>query len=169
MNTAEMIGSVMVRDLRAARREIEAYDHEADLWRLSPTIPNSAGTLALHLAGNMRHFIGTVLGGTKYVRNRDAEFAARDVPRVEVLRELDAAVADVNAVVPHLTEAQLAATFPVPVAGHRAVTEDVLIHLVAHLGYHVGQMDYHRRALTGNSKSIGAMAPGELRSATPAT
>src|SRR5205809_5892030 len=83
------IGGILARDLRALRREIEAYPNERDLWRVQPGISNSAGNLALHLAGNLQYFLGAVLGETGDVRDRDAEFPRRDVPRVQVLRGVD--------------------------------------------------------------------------------
>ena len=166
MTTAELIGGILVRDLRAVQRELAAYDREEDLWTLTDTIPNSAGTLAAHLAGNLRHYVGAVLGGTQYVRNRDAEFGNRGMPRAALMDELEAAVADVGAVMSRLTETQLSATFPQPVAGKHCSTADMLIHLATHLTYHLGQIDYHRRLLGGNGTSIGAVSPAELRSAT---
>src|SRR5256885_16646439 len=91
------IAAILSRDLRALRREIEAYGDERDLWRAAPGISNGGGTLALHLAGNIQFFVGTVLGGTGYVRDRAAEFGRRDVPRTELLREIDAALAAAGA------------------------------------------------------------------------
>jgi uncharacterized damage-inducible protein DinB len=169
MTTAELIGGLLVRDLRTVQRELAAYASDADVWRLPETIPNSAGTLALHLAGNLRHFVGAVLGGTGYVRDRDAEFSRRDVSRAEISRELDAAIADVGAVMARLTDTEMAATYPQAVAGKHASTEDMLLHLATHLTYHLGQIDYHRRLATGNAASVGAVSPAELRSATPAS
>ncbi len=169
MTTAELIGGILVRDLHAVQRELEAYDREADIWKRTDTIPNSAGTLALHLAGNLRHYIGAVLGGTDYVRDRDAEFSRRDVPRSEMLRELDAAEADVGSVLSRLTASEMAATYPQAVAGKHCATEDMLIHLATHLTYHLGQIDYHRRLVAGNAASVGAVSPAELRSATSAS
>src|SRR3989442_6853389 len=87
------IAAILRRDLGALRREIEAYADERDIWRVAPGISNCAGTLALHLAGNIQCFVGAVLAGTGYVRDRDAEFARRDVPRGELLRGKDAAIA----------------------------------------------------------------------------
>src|SRR5437764_673264 len=95
------IAGILVRDLRALRREVEAFADERDLWRVPPGIGNSAGTLALHLAGNIRHYIGAVLGGTGYVRDRDAEFALRDVPRTDLLADIDAALVAVEGRGPH--------------------------------------------------------------------
>lgn len=168
MTTAELIGGLLVRDVGAVRRELEAYPAEADVWTLTDAIPNSAGTLALHLTGNLRHYVGAVLGGTGYVRDRDAEFARRNVPRAELLRGLDDAIADIGATMSRLTDAQLATTFPEAVAGQRVSTLDMLMHLAVHLTYHLGQIDYHRRLLGHSAASIGAVSPTQMRSATPA-
>lgn len=168
MSTAELIGGVLVRDIRALRRELDAYPDEASLWKTTATIPNSAGTLALHLAGNLRHYVGGLLGGSAYVRDRDAEFSRRGVPRAELLADLEAAEREVASATARLTDAQMAAPFPQAVAGKRFSTADMLIHLATHLTYHLGQIDYHRRLVAGNAASIGAVSPSELRTATPA-
>src|SRR3989442_12385174 len=87
------IAAILRRDLGALRREIEAYADERDIWRVAPGISNCAGTLALHLGGNIQFFVGAVLAGTGYVRDRGAEFARRDGPPAELLPEIDPAVA----------------------------------------------------------------------------
>jgi hypothetical protein len=33
-----------------------------------------------------------------------------------------------------------------------------LTHLVAHLAYHLGQIDYHRRLVTGQTDGVGAVS-----------
>src|SRR5687768_14653123 len=91
------IAAVIIRELRTIERELNAYPGEDLVWTLPPGLPNSAGTLALHAAGNLRHFIGTVLGGGSFVRDRDAEFSRRGVPRAELiegLREAEKVVRD---------------------------------------------------------------------------
>lgn len=165
--TPAAIATVLGRELRALGRELDAYPTEADLWRLPPGVPNSAGTLALHAAGNLRHFVGAVLGGDAYVRDRDGEFSRRGVPRAALHAELEAAVEVVGRVVPSLDAAVLAAPFPVPVASRRVRTDEFLVHLATHLAYHLGQVDYHRRIVTGGPDGVGAVAPTELASATP--
>ena len=75
---AREMAQVLDRDLAQLRGEVEAYPDDASLWRLHPGIFNSGGGgggLVLHLTGNLLHFIGAVLGGSGYVRDRDAEFA----------------------------------------------------------------------------------------------
>src|SRR5260221_14777709 len=93
---ADTIATIFVRDLKALKRELEAFKDERHIWRTAPGITNSAGTLTLHLAGNLRHFIGGQLGGSSYVRDRDAEFGRRDVPRAELVKEVDEAIAAVE-------------------------------------------------------------------------
>lgn len=161
------IAGILARDLRALRREIEAYPNDHDLWRVQPGITNPGGNLTLHLAGNLQYFIGAVLGGTGYVRNRDAEFSSRDVPRAELLREIDAAIAGVARGMAAITDKDLAKPYSVPVGGVTLSTGDFLLHLAAHLTYHLGQVDYHRRLLTGQAEQIRAVLPGELASAVP--
>lgn len=146
-----MIQSVLLelfeRDLGALRAEIEAYGNEGDLWKVEGEIANSAGNLCLHLTGNLRHFFGAVLGGTEYVRDRDAEFASKFVPRAKLLDEVDAAASDVKAVLEKITDEDLKKNYPIEVFGHPMTTEFFLVHLATHLNYHLGQINYHRRLI----------------------
>jgi hypothetical protein len=150
--------SLILRDLDALVREVEAYPNTAALWAMPAGLPNSGGTLALHLAGNLEHFVGAVLGRTGYVRDREAEFSTRGLAPDEVVRRVVQARAVVGAVLEQLSEADLERDFPVAVGGVRVTQGDFLAHLAVHLGYHLGQLDYHRRAVTGDRTGIGAMA-----------
>jgi hypothetical protein len=161
------IGAILDRDLSALRREVEAYPDERTLWLAVPGLTNVGGTLVLHLTGNLQHYFGARLGGTGYIRDRAAEFARRDVPRSELVGEIEAAQVAVKAGLARLTESQVGAEFPEPVGGARIVTGEYLVHLTVHFAYHLGQLDYHRRMVTGNETAVGAMRPGELSSARP--
>lgn len=163
--TPEYLARVMVRDVNAVRRELEAYPDEPSLWVLPPGVANSAGTLALHLAGNLQHFIGAVLGGSGYKRDRAAEFAKRDVPRSALIVELEAAIVAIALGMSQVSEARLAEDYPEVIAGYRVVTGEWLIHLAAHLTYHLGQIDYHRRLVTKSGTTVGALAIPELGTA----
>jgi uncharacterized damage-inducible protein DinB len=162
VTTVEALRRILLRDLAALRREVEAYEREADLWVRPPGVPNSAGSLALHLAGNLRHFIGSQLGGTGYLRDRDAEFASRNVPRSTLLRHVDDAMAEVDRALRDLAETRLAEPYPLEVGGVRLSTGMLLTHLATHFAYHLGQMDYHRRVVTGRTGGVGAQAVAEL-------
>lgn len=169
MPLATVLAGLMTRELVSVRKEIEAYEDEADLWRAAPGIVNPGGTLALHLAGNLQHFIGAVLGGTGYRRDRDAEFAARNLPRAEVIRQIDAAIAAVEATLPRLTTDDLGREYPLAVGTVRVETGEFLVHLQSHLAYHLGQLDYHRRLVSRSGTTLSTVAPGRLRSAREAT
>jgi hypothetical protein len=160
------VAAILDRDLRALSREIAAYADERDLWRVAPGVPNSAGTLALHLAGNIQHFLGARLGGTGYVRDRPAEFAERGIARAELLRRIEAARVAVRAAA--AAEVDTSADFPEIIGESRVVTEDYLLHLCTHFAFHLGQLDYHRRFVTGDAAGVGAVRPAELGSARPA-
>lgn len=156
------IRTILTRELFAFRRGVEAYRDEASLWRAVPGIANAGGTLVLHVCGNLQHYIGRVLGGSGYVRDRDAEFRRRDVAREVLLAELDAAIDAVGRGMDATSDAALGARFPEKVAGREVMTLDFLVHSAAHLAYHLGQFDYHRRIVTGDARTIGAVAPAEL-------
>lgn len=159
---AVMIEHFLRRELRSVRLELEAYPDERLLWALPQGIPNSAGTLALHLAGNLRHYVGAVLGGDGFVRDRDQEFAARDVARADLLEQLSAADRAIQSTLPRLLDAQLAEPFPEPIREHRLLTSEFLLQLAVHLAYHLGQISYHRRAVTGDARGVGALSAAEL-------
>ena len=55
---ASHVATILDRDLRGVRRELEAYPDERQIWQVVPGLPNTAGTLALHIAGNLQQFIG---------------------------------------------------------------------------------------------------------------
>lgn len=150
------------RDLRCLVREVELFPDDQALWRTVRGIANSAGNVALHVAGNLQHFIGAVLGGTGYVRQREREFAQREGTRAEVAAELAAAIAAVEAGLAAQTDASLQAPFPTPIGGYRMSTRRFLLHLEAHLAFHLGQAGYLRRVLTGDAASAGGMAIQDL-------
>lgn len=157
-----LISHFLQRELRSLRRELEAYPDEKLLWALPPGLPNSAGTLALHLAGNLRHYVGALLGGTGYVRHRDEEFAARDVPRAALLEQISEAEAAIASTLPRLSEEQMSLPFPEPIRDQHLTTGELLLQLAVHLGYHLGQVSYHRRVVTGDVQGVGALSAAEL-------
>jgi hypothetical protein len=158
----DVIQHLIVRELRAVKRELEAYPDEASVWRMIPGVPNSGGTLALHVAGNIQHFFGAILGRDGYVRNREAEFAMRDVPRADLLTGIDAAIGSVERTLPRLSAERLSGPYPEPIAKRSVGTEVFVAHLASHLAYHLGQLDIHRRAVTGNVAGVDAVSVREL-------
>lgn len=154
--------AVMVRELRALSREVARYPDDASLWRVLPGIANSGGTLALHLAGNLQHFVGHVLGGTAYVRDRDAEFGTRDRTRAEVVAEIERTITAVQGALTQVNDVQWNAEYPLEVGGRRVTNSRFAMHLAAHLAYHLGQVDYHRRIVAPASGTAATLALTEL-------
>ena len=160
--------TILLRDLAALRRELDAYPDDDSVWVLPAGLPNSAGTLTLHLCGNLRHFVGARLGGSSYIRDREREFSARGASREALRADIAEAEAAVQRVLPALDVAALAAPYPDAVANHTFGTGDFILHLCSHFAYHLGQIDYHRRIVTGHNVSIGAVALTAIRTATAA-
>lgn len=158
------VHATLQRELAAVRRSVEAYPNDAALWAQRPGLPNAGGTLVLHLCGNLRHFVGTVLGGTDYVRDRPAEFSRRGVPRAALLAEIDttSAAIDRGMAAVQDDDGTLSRAFPAPITNRPIATGDMLVHLAVHLAYHLGQIDYHRRVVTGDARGVNAVAPAEL-------
>lgn len=157
MNPFLDVRSCMLRDLDGMMAELEGYPDEAGIWSLPPGFVNSTGTLALHAAGNLRHFVGAILGATGYVRDRDREFSARDLSRSELIRELETAKREVAVVLAALDPARADEMFPITIRDHRPTVLRMLVHLTSHLAWHLGQADYHRRVVTGVAQPVAAL------------
>lgn len=156
---------MIMRDLRGTEQQIASYPDDASLWIVRPGISNSAGVLAVHIAGALRHFVGSIIGDSGYKRDRDAEFASHGKSRDEIRAILEAAIAEVGAALDSVSDQQIAAAYPIPfgVAQVEARTSDVLIHMAVHLAYHLGQIDYHRRLLTADPKKIDLISTRVLQ------
>ena len=135
------------RDLEKLKTEITSFKDEKKIWEISGEVKNSAGNLCLHLCGNLQHFIGTVLGNSGYVRNRDAEFSKKDVPIRELVAEIELTTKIVEKTLKKLKEEELTKTFPINVFGYEMTTGYFLTHLTSHLNYHLGQINYLRRLI----------------------
>jgi uncharacterized damage-inducible protein DinB len=96
------------------------------------------------------------------VRDRNAEFGAKDLSREELRAIIAEAIADLDGAFDRITDEQLASEFPTPIMEHRFRASDFLMHLAVHLSYHLGQVDYHRRLLTGSATTVGTVDPREL-------
>ena len=158
----DALRTLLLRDLETFRREVELYPDDAALWKTLPGLSNPGGNLALHAAGNLLHFIGAILGGSGYVRDRDAEFNRRSGTRTEVAGELNRALDVVGPVLGGLTDTDLSQPFPEFVGGRRFITGDFLLHLSTHLAFHLGQIGYLRRALTGDATSSAPVSNAVL-------
>jgi len=148
--------TVLARDLDTVAQEVRLYPGDAALWAKVDGLGNPGGNLVLHLAGNLQHFIGAQLGGTGYVRDRDAEFTRQGLTRAELLDELARTAEVVRRTLTDLAPSRLADAYPLPILGRDVGTEVFLVHLCAHLAYHLGQLDAHRRLAGAPGSCPGA-------------
>jgi len=109
------------------------------LWQRANAVSNSPANLVLHLAGNVRQWIVSGVGGAPDVRARDAEFAAREGAGLEaLLATLDAACADAVAVLDRLDVTALEETRTIQ--GRRTTVFAAIYHVVEHFSGHTGQL-----------------------------
>jgi uncharacterized damage-inducible protein DinB len=147
----ETLVKLFDRDLQRLEEEINLYQSEEAIWRLDGEIKNTAGNLCLHLCGNLQHYIGAKLGHTSYVRNRDNEFAAKGISKTDLIAEVQKTRQTVRDTLETLKPSVLESEYPGKVFDYPMTTAYFLIHLTAHLNYHLGQVNYHRRILQGSA------------------
>jgi len=152
MTVAMAIAETMAQWIEAVKGELEAYPDEDSLWLTPGDVNNSAGNLALHLAGNLQAFIGAEMGQSGYVRDRPGEFGRRNVPRDEILLELERARASVVDTL-NSNSWDLEEKISAPVFDEPRTRARWLLHLTAHLAYHHGQISYHRRIVAPTSRA----------------
>lgn len=146
MNAKEL-NQLFQRDLEKLGTELSAYADETKLWIVDKEIANSAGNLAIHLFGNLRTFIGLDLGHIPYVRDREREFAVKDVSREDLLSELEEVKSIVSKSLLGLNPSRLGDMSIHTFFGYQMSIGYFLIHLYGHFSYHLGQVNYHRRLL----------------------
>ena len=143
----ESLKSLYTRDLNKLKTEIESYQNEEAIWKIDKNILNSGGNLCLHLVGNLNHFFGAILGNSGYIRKRELEFSLKNIPKSELIKQVEEALNAVISTLDQLSEEDLAKNYPIEPLGYTMTTEYFLIHLFGHLSYHLGQINYHRRFL----------------------
>jgi hypothetical protein len=147
--TLDTLIRLFERDLGKLESEIRLYPDEGSLWKAMDGITNCGGNLCLHLCGNLQHYFGAVLGHTGYQRDRPLEFSAKDVPRDQMLKEIQESRKAVLNVLRKLKPSELEEEYPEVVFDEPMTTGYFLIHLAGHLNYHLGQVNYHRRMSGG--------------------
>jgi len=135
------------RDLQRLRKEIEQYHSENALWIQLPGTINPGGNLCQHLIGNLRTYVGLTLGGHAYMRDRDAEFGQKTFTQMQMLAELDTLHEIVIKTLGTLDEEKMEEAYPRHVLDlfPEQPVRLILTHLLAHLSWHLGHINYHRR------------------------
>ena len=109
------------------------------IWRRPNEESNSIGNLMTHLAGNIRQWIVSGIGGEPSNRNRAAEFSIRDGPGGgELLALLASTVQDADKVLAGLSDDDLARD--VTIQGRDTTVLSAVYHVVEHFAMHTGQI-----------------------------
>ena len=135
------------RDIRKLIEEINLFRNEENLWRTGGSVKNSSGNLVLHIIGGTNHLIGATLAQTGYVRDRDQEFIRKGVAREDLVAQLEELIPMINKTVNALTPEHMEAEYPIFFDKPKTSTHYVLVQLLLHLNYHLGQVNYLRRIL----------------------
>jgi uncharacterized damage-inducible protein DinB len=145
--TVKILQQLFERYLNRLYVEIQSYKDEKNIWKTDRQILNSAGNLCLHLVGNLNNYIGKELGNSGYVRNRELEFSLKNIPREQLLQMVKETSEMVQLSLQKLDDQALEKDFPVVVFEQKTSIGYLLTHLVTHLSYHLGQVNYHRRLI----------------------
>ena len=131
--------SLLLTDyLAKIERCVSLLSDEQIWWRADPE-SNSIGNLLLHLSGNVRQWIVVGLGGADDKRNRDAEFAERDViPRAELLGRLRQTLSEADATLARFDVERLLDQFTIQKTEVTALA--AIFHVVEHFSMHTGQI-----------------------------
>lgn len=143
----DLLANFYERDIRKLIEEVNLFKNEEDLWRTHGSVKNSSGNLVLHIIGGLNYLIGATLAQTGYVRNRDQEFTRKGVERKELVAQLEQLIPMINKTVNTLTREQMEAEYPIFFDKPKTSTSYVLVQLLVHLNYHLGQVNYFRRIL----------------------
>ena len=136
------------------------------IWMRADANQNAVGNLLLHLNGNVRQWILHGVGGQADVRDRDAEFAAKDGAGAnELLARLRATVEEAAALFRALPAGRL--TDRVDTQGYDCTVLAAIYHVVEHFAGHTFQIIYATKLCTGEDLGFyahlsGSAAPDPL-------
>lgn len=118
---------------------------EDELWHRPNENTVSVGNLVLHLTGNIRQWLLSGLGGEPDHRRRQTEFdETGPIPAAELLDNLKSALHEVDLLLDRLTPADLIEQKKVQ--GFDESGMSIIVHVVEHFSYHVGQITYITKA-----------------------
>lgn len=144
---AKTLNLLFQREINKLIVELNAYKTESTIWEIAQNISNSAGNLTLHLIGNLNTYFGKNIGNTGYVRDRPAEFSLKNIPREQLIADLQNTISMLNNVFANFDNNLLESTYPEKVLETDYTHEQFFVHLLGHFNYHLGQINYHRRLL----------------------
>jgi uncharacterized damage-inducible protein DinB len=112
---------------------------DEDIWRRSNETSNSIGNLLLHLAGNVRQWIISGIGGEPDNRVRQQEFDERAIiPKAELISKLKGTVLEADRVLSEVNPEELLEKRKI--RGNEVTMLYAIYHVVEHFSMHTGQI-----------------------------
>lgn len=109
------------------------HDHNGNLA--------SVGNLILHLRGNVSQYILRGIGGEAIERHRDEEFGSKpDLSSDELLGAITETVEKATAVITEMSDDDLERRILIQGFDHTGAS--IVVHVVEHFSYHVGQITF---------------------------
>lgn len=143
-------------------KEIERYAHnlielieplsQDQLWSKNCGIPNSVGTIARHLTGNLNHYFGAGILRNGYIRDRDREFTETDVLKATVSSDLYVAVEVAKKAVGVIDEKRVTLRYHTPCGEKYESLTYHILRLATHFSLHYGQAYYATKLIGYNDK-----------------
>jgi uncharacterized damage-inducible protein DinB len=141
-------------------RCLKELSREQIWWRPNEA-SNSVGNLVLHLAGNVRQWIISGLGGAPDNRHRDQEFSERHpMERRALANRLQKTVGEACRVLHKLSVEDLARVHTIQ--KYQVTGLEAAFHVAEHFSHHAGQIILLTKMLTGSDLHFTRL-PGEKR------
>jgi uncharacterized damage-inducible protein DinB len=125
---------------------------QEQVWQRSSENVNSVGNLVLHLCGNIRQWVGFGIAGKEDIRQRDAEFAAKDGPQAEIAALFEKTIADAVETIANVPAERLVERI-VP-QGKEVSVLDAIYQVTGHLQEHAGQIVFVTKQMTGRDLAL---------------
>ena len=115
---------------------------EQEIWHKPNSNSNSVGNLTLHLCGNARQWVLSGLAGAKDTRQRQKEFDEQGpLPKSHLLQMIRQLQQDIEVALQQVRPEALLQVHEVQTFEETGLS--ILIHVIEHFSYHVGQITYY--------------------------
>src|SRR5436305_10913054 len=148
----------LAEGLRKVEHCVHQLNEEQVWWRPAPQM-NSVANLMLHLAGNLRQWIVSGVGGARDVRNRPEEFADRsELPKGNILSMLRSTVREADGLMEKLPLEKLGE--PRRIQGFETTALAAIFDCIAHFHGHVQEMTHMTRVQLGSKYQFDFVPKG---------
>lgn len=121
---------------------------DEQIWQRPNSQLSSMGNLVLHLCGNVRQWVLSGLGDQEDTRQRSFEFSEKGpLPREELFTLMEKLKEEVEAFLKTVDTERLEKSHKVQGFEEKGIS--ILVHVTEHFSYHVGQIAWYTKMLTG--------------------